>query len=83
MEMVRVGQWVILRRQELDLLYQVYSEEEHLVPGQQLAHAVPLPNTEWNYPLTLFKPDKISLNNVRSYFIFIPSIFPNKSIRVE
>lgn len=54
MKVLRTWWWLVNRRQEPDLLHQVDSEQEHLVPGQQLTHAVPLPNTEWNYPLILF-----------------------------
>ena len=84
MKMLRIGWWLVNRRQEPDLLYQIDSEQEHLIPGQQLAHAVPLPNTEWNYPLILFiaeiQINCIILNNQSNS---LPPILSDHSIWVK
>ena len=45
--------WVVDRRQELQPLHQVDSEQEDLIPCQQLPHAIPLANTKWDQFLIL------------------------------
>ena len=52
----RAGQGAARRRPELQSLKQSYGEEEHLVPGQQLPHAVAAADTERDHPLVLHKP---------------------------
>ena len=44
---------VVDRRQELQLLHQVDSEQEDLIPCQQFSHAIPLANTKRNQSLIL------------------------------
>ena len=52
----RAGQGAASRRPELQSLEQSHSEEEDLVPGQQLPHAVAAAYTERDHPLVLHKP---------------------------
>ena len=44
---------MVHRWQELQPLHQVDSEQEDLIPCQQLSHAVPLANTKRDQPLML------------------------------
>merc|ERR1719397_2037962 len=56
----RAGQGAASRRPELQSLKESYGEEEHLVPGQQLPHAVAAADTERDHPLVLHKPSILS-----------------------
>ena len=51
-----IWSWVLFREQELHLLKEVDSEQEDLIPCQQLPHAVPFANTIWNNPLIFNEP---------------------------
>ena len=55
-EVVRVREGVVVGGEEPDVLHQAGREQEHLVPRQQLPHAVPLSKAKWNHTLILDKP---------------------------
>ena len=80
---VWAGGGAVAGGEEPQLLHQVHREQEDLVPGQQLAHAAPLPYAERDQAVILHKPENTHFQQRHLVVYLLDTTFSTFSLAIQ